>query len=185
MSAKLASRLSLLLIVIAVAAPGCRRGGPSQPTPGAQGPAQTDAAGVLGPPPGIGMDGMTKPVMELMREERGSRPTDTPAAEAVFATASKAGVPTSDRMQVVARLLGASFCENARTDRGVVLSVCEFKDAETLEKGRAYSEKTFAKALPNRALLVNRKTLLTLNPPDDTAPVKAQMKTIADAFARL
>jgi hypothetical protein len=131
------------------------------------------------------MNGVTKPLMVLLGEERTNRPTDTPAAEAVFAATKQSGVPTSDPQQVLARLVGASFCENARSDRGIVLSVCEFKDKETLAKGRAYSEKTFGKSMPSRSLLANRKTLLTINPPDDTPAVKAQVETIASAFARL
>jgi hypothetical protein len=131
------------------------------------------------------MQGITKPVMDVMSEERTSRPTGTPTAEAVFAAAKQAGVPTSDAAQVLARLLGASYCENARTTRGVVLSVCEFKDVDTLDRGQAYSQKTFAKALPNRTLLTNRKTLLTINPPDQSPAVQAEVKAIAGAFARL
>jgi hypothetical protein len=131
------------------------------------------------------MQGITKPVMDVMNEERTSRPTGTPTAEAVFAAAAQAGVPTSDAAQVLARLLGASYCENARTARGVVLSVCEFKDLDTLSRGRAYSQRTFAKPLPNRTLLANRKTLLTINPPDQSPAVQAEVKAIAGAFAKL
>ena len=82
-------------------------------------------------------------------------------------------------------MLGANFCENARTDKGVVLSVCEFKDEETLVKGRAYSVKTFSTALPNRSLLANRKTLLTINPPNVSAEVKAQVDAITGVFKSL
>lgn len=131
------------------------------------------------------MNGVTKPLMVLLGEERTNRPTDTPTAEAVFAAAKQAGVPTSDPEQVLARLLGASFCENARSDRGIVIGVCEFKDNDTLVTGRAYSERTFGKSMPNRSLLANRKTLLTINPPDNTPASKAQVETIASAFARL
>jgi hypothetical protein len=173
-------RVAALILVLSLpAAVACHRGSENSQKTTTAPSHPTDEA------PGEGMNGITKPIMELLSEERANRPSGTPAAEAVFAAAKQAGVPTSDQAQVLARMLGASYCENARTAKGVVLSVCEFKDPATLAKGQAYSEKTFAKALPNRSLLANRKTLLTINPPDETSAVKAEVKTVADAFARL
>ena len=136
-------------------------------------------------PPGGGMDGVTKPLMQVLSDEKDHRPSDTPSAEAIFAALDKGGIPTQDATQVMGRMVGAAFCENAHTAQGIVVSVCEFNDADTLTKGRAYSQKAFATALPNRVLLVNKKTLLTINPPDTSPGNKTQVETIGRLFAAL
>jgi hypothetical protein len=138
-----------------------------------------------GEPPGIGMTGVTKPLMQLLTDEKTHRPSGTPTAEAVFAAVKQGGILTLDQAQVLGRMVGADFCENAHTDHGIVLSVCEFQDADALAKGRAYSEKTFSKSLPNRTLLTNRKTLLTINPPDASPAVKDQVGAVTRIFATL
>jgi hypothetical protein len=170
-----------------LATTGCpRRAAPAHDNAGATGSAAGGTAGVAAAaPPGVGMTGVTTPIMNLLRDERAARPTDTVAVEAVFAAVTKAGIPTHDQTQVLARTLGASFCENAQTDQGVVLIVCEFKNADTLTQGRAYSLKAFGNALPNRHLLANRNTLLTVNPPGNSEPVTAQLKVIDRVFASL
>lgn len=131
------------------------------------------------------MDGVNKPLLQLLADEKTNRPSDTPSAESVFAALDKAGIHTQDPSQVLGRTVGAAFCENAHTAQGMVVSVCEFKDADTLAKGRAYSQKTFAQALPNRSLVSNKKTLLTINPPDASAAAQQQMTTIGKLFAAL
>jgi hypothetical protein len=131
------------------------------------------------------MDGVTKPLMQLLTEEKANRPAGTPTAEAIFAAVEQGGIKTKDQSQVLGRMVGAAYCENAHTESGLVLGVCEFKDAETLAKGRAYSEKTFGKSLPNRTLLANGKTLLTLNPPDTSPASTDQVGVITRIFAGL
>lgn len=151
----------------------CHRGAP----PAAPAASNTAPAG--------GMDGVTTPLLQLLTNEKTNRPAGTPSAETVFAALDKAGIHTQDPSQVLGRMVGAAFCENAHTHEGVVVSVCEFKDADTLARGRAYSEKTFGKALPNRSLVSNKKTLLTINPPDASPATKAQVASIGKLFAAL
>jgi len=171
-------RLLPLLLPALLALGACHRSTPPAPEPSAP-------AANVPTAPGGGMDGVTKPLLQLLAEEKTSRPSGTPSAEAVFAALDQAGIHTQDPSQVLGRMVGAAFCENAHTTAGVVVSVCEYKDADTLAKGRAYSEKTFAKALPNRALLSNKNTLLTINPPDASSAAKAQVDTIGKLFAAL
>ena len=135
-------------------------------------------------PRGVGMDGVNKPLLQLLEDEKAHRPAGTPSADALFEALEKAGFAMQGRGQVVGRTLGAAYCENAHTTQGIVVSACEFTDAEALAKGRAYSEKTFSKALPNRILLVNKHTLLTINPPDGSAGA-AQIDAIKRTFAAL
>jgi len=170
-------RLLPLVLPALMALGACHRSTPvaEPPAPVAQAPAA----------PGMGMDGVTKPLLQLLADEKTNRPSGTPNAEAVFAALDQAGIHTKDPSQVLGRTVGAAFCENAHTADGVVVSVCEYKDADTLAKGRAYSEKTFAKALPNRALLSNKNTLLTINPPDASPAARAQVDTIGKLFAAL
>lgn len=124
-------------------------------------------------------------MLQLLADEQSGRPSDTPSAERVFDAIQKTGIPVLDPSQVLGRLLGASYCKNAHTDRGIVLSVCEFSDADTLAKGRAYSQKTFSNSLPNRALVANHKTLLTVNPPDQSPGVEQQLDRIVRLFGTL
>ncbi len=176
-----------IAVVLLLSSAGCRRrpdttaednGAPGAGAGGAAAPATIE-------PPGGGLTGMTKPVMNLLADERAARPGGTPTAEAVFEAMKKAGVPTSGESQVLGKTLGAAFCENARTAQGTVLSVCEFKDAATLAKGMEYSTKTFAKALPNRRLFANRSTLLTVNPSENSDSAHAELKTIERTFGGL
>jgi len=140
-------------------------------------------------PPGVGTDGMTKPLFQVLADEKAHRPAGTPHAEALFDALDKGGVVMQGRAQVLGRTVGAAYCENAHTGQGVVVSVCEFGDAGALAAGRAYSERTFARALPGRVLVSNRNTLLTINPAAGTAgaagATAAQVDVIKRAFAAL
>jgi len=175
-------RLLPLILPALLSLGACHRSAPPATEPPSAQPPTVPAASTA---PGGGMDGVTKPLLQLLADEKTNRPSGTPSAETVFAALDKAGIHTQDPSQVLGRMVGAAFCENAHTAEGVVVSVCEYKDADTLARGRAYSEKTFAKALPNRALVSNKNTLLTLNPPDASPAAKAQVDTIGRLFAAL
>ena len=155
----------------------------------ASAPAPTTTTAPMPPaattPPGVGMDGVTKPLLQLLADEKTHRPAGTPAADALFDALDKAGIAMQGRAQVLGRTVGAGFCENAHTPQGIVLSACEFTDAAALAKGRAYSETTFAKALPNRILLINKNTLLTINPPPDGSAATPQLDAIKRTFLGL
>jgi len=171
------------LLAAAFGGAACHR--EASPPPAAKAAPAATAPAASAPPPGVGMDGVSKPLLQLLEDEKTHRPSGTPSADALFDALEKSGVAMQGRAQVVGRMLGAAFCENAHTPQGIVLSACEFTDASALAKGRAYSEKTFAKALPNRILLVNKNTLLTINPPDESAPVGPQIDAIKKTFAAL
>lgn len=167
-----------LLVATLGAAAGCHR----EPSPPPPGPAAAPVSATV--PPGVGMDGVTKPLLQVLADEKAHRPGGTPRGDALFDALDKAGIAMQGRSQVLGRTVGAAFCENAHTPQGIVVSVCEFADAGALAKGRAYSAKAFATALPNRVLVANKNTLLTINPPEGST-TGAQVETIQRTFAAL
>lgn len=163
------------LLTTALGVAGCHR----EASPG---PAAATVTTTV--PPGVGMDGVTKPLLRVLADENAHRPGGTPGGDALFDALDKAGIAMQGRSQVLGRTVGAAFCENAHTPQGIVVSVCEFTDAGALAKGRAYSEKAFATALPDRVFVVSKNTLLTINPPAGTAPA-AQIDKIKRTFLAL
>jgi len=148
--------------------------------------ASSSAVGAgAGSPPGGGLDGVNAPLFQLLGSERQSRPTGTPRTEVVFSALEQSGLTLTGQTQVLGRVIGASYCENAHTPAGVVFSVCEFKDSATAKEGRAYSLRTFGKALPGRRLLINEKTLLTIAAPAGLASAQRESEKGAVVFAGL
>ncbi|HEY6853726.1 MAG TPA: hypothetical protein VI139_05735 [Gemmatimonadales bacterium] len=171
---------AVAVAVLVGALVGCRHK-PEQAAPVE--PADSSAP-IPEPPPGAGLAGVNLPLSQLLGSERLSRPTGTPRTEQVFAALEVAGLALTGRTQVLGRTIGASFCEIAHTSVGVVFSVCEFKDGPSAEAGREYSSRAFGKALPDRVLLINKKTLLTITPARAPA-AEGDAKKGAAAFERL
>jgi hypothetical protein len=119
---------------------------------------------------------------ELAREAKG-RPTGTPAAEAVLDALEAKGLKFERRRQVLARVVGASFCMTGLLAGGASISVCEYPDEAAAAKGRELSLEKF-KALPNRQIFVNKKTTLTLTSTGDGASsdVADKVKTTFSAM---
>lgn len=119
---------------------------------------------------------------ELAREAK-QRPTGTPSAESVLDALEAKGLKLERRRQVLARIVGASFCMTGLFAGGASVSVCEYPDEAAAAKGRDLSLEKF-KALPNRQIFVNKKTTLTLTSTGDggASDVAEKVKTIFSAL---
>jgi hypothetical protein len=119
-----------------------------------------------------------------LAEEAASRPKDTPSAEAAFAAFTKAGVPLHGIFQHLGSPIFASYCASATTEANTAMSVCEYGDEATLQKGKAESAKAFA-AIPNRDIYVNKKTTLTLLLQPKNETTEADGKKLVEIFSAL
>ena len=167
----------MVAVAMVMATAGCKRN--AEPPAG---PLSVAASAIAQTPPGGGLEGVNRPLSQLLGTERLSRPTGTPRAEQVFSALQRAGLTLTGQTQVLGRVIGASYCENAHTSAGVVFSVCEFKDTATAEQGREYSLRAFGKALPNRRLLINIKTLLTIAAPAGVVAAQSESEKGAAVF---
>lgn len=122
---------------------------------------------------------------ERLRQESSSRPTGTPRAEDLIGALKKNGWTLGNEKQVLGSTVGARFCSVVRSEGGVGLSVCEFDSEQAALQGRDFSQRTFDKVIPNRQLLVNRKTLLTVTRSQKTPQVEAEADKAAEIFAGL
>ncbi len=146
------------------------------PPPKAEAPAATAPTSA-----GIGAGGGI--VAELQREAS-DRPKDTPSADRVLKTFADAGVAMQSTKQVLATALRAHYCEVASTTAGLGMSICEFDDADQAKAGRVRSETEF-KAFGKRTMVVNAKTLLSLNPMVDNAKVEEEKEKVIALFTQL
>lgn len=122
---------------------------------------------------------------ERLRQESSTRPTGTPRAEDLIGALKKNGWTLGSEKQVLGSTVGARFCSVVRSPGGVGLSVCEFDSEQAALQGRDFSQRTFDKVMPNRQLLVNRKTLLTVTRSGKTPQVEAEAHKAAEIFAGL
>jgi len=120
-----------------------------------------------------------------LAEEKAGRPTGTPSTDVVIDALSQAGLPLEQRKQFLGKLIGAHYCEGGRTTGGLGVSICEFNDAPGAIAGKAPSEKSFGKLFPNREIVVNKKTILTIVEPQKTAALMSQAETAKGIFLKL
>ncbi len=117
--------------------------------------------------------------------EAASRPTGTPRAEDVLAALAAAGIKVPATKQFLGATVGATYCFGGRAESGLGVSVCEYSDEDAAQKGRELSLTKF-KDLPNRTILVNKKTTLTLAaiaaPPAAGDP---EVSKASDVFSKL
>jgi hypothetical protein len=128
-----------------------------------------------------------KPIMTLaarLENEAKSRPSGTPTAEQAFDALAAGGLAVEDRKQVLGATVKASFCMMGRTKNGMSVSVCEYPDEKAADAGRAYSLETFQGAAPHRAIVVNKKTTLTLST-DGPLESDVDAKKAQEIFAKL
>jgi hypothetical protein len=105
-----------------------------------------------------------RPPMSLGEElafERDHRPTGTPRAEALLASAVDAGISFSSQQQSLGRMQKAAFCMNARTS-AVYLAVCEYENAGDTAAGAAVTNQIF-KSMPGSSQHTNLKTVLSIS----------------------
>jgi hypothetical protein len=101
---------------------------------------------------------------DLLVDEAAHRPTGTPRAEDVLAAFAAGGVTVADARQVVARTVHASYCQGGVTAKNTLVAVCEYPSHDAAVAGRAHSLAAFAKLSPDREILVNGATTLTVAP---------------------
>ncbi len=130
----------------------------------------------------------SQPVFSIgdkLKVEQDGRPTGTPKAEDVYAAFEKAGFALTEKQQHVASVFGAKFCLGAKTDNDMAFSVCEYADEAAAKAGRETSLKSLA-VVPNRDILVNKKTTLTVRQPATKTPAsEASEKKAAQVFSTL
>lgn len=83
--------------------------------------------------------------------------------------------------QVLALPVGADYCSTAISSTGVGVSLCAFPDAESAKAGAARSRQLFDRLIPNRTLLVQESTLLTLSHGQD-ASAEREAERLAALF---
>lgn len=139
--------------------------------------ASASAAGAASYVPGTGL-------ANLLLNESHTRPANTPKAEDLYAALAKAGMKIVDQKQHAASPFGAKFCLGAEAENQLSLSVCEFDSAEAAKGGQDMSLKAF-KTVPNRELLINKATLLTVREYSKTAEIDAASKRAKQLFMAL
>jgi hypothetical protein len=180
----------VVLLATAALAPIAACGKKSEPTPEptpSEPPTATDLAepaeDIRKPP--VTRTGQPITVIARLAEEAKSRPTGTPTVEDVFKALEGAGIkPKDPPKQFLAAQMLASFCKGGPTEGGLGISVCEYPDEEAARKGREYSLEKFKAANPNRIIVVNKKTTLTLI---TAAPIDSDVdaKRAAEIFQKL
>jgi len=91
-----------------------------------------------------------------------------PRIEDVLAAFKTAGVSVTNVRQHLAKPFGADYCAGADAGAGVVLSLCEYRTPAAAVAGRSSSQKGLA-SIPNRSVVVNGSTTLTLRERSATA----------------
>ena len=182
----------LIVCVIsgALFAAGCKA--KSEPPAGepAKASTATVAAANATPPSTLPAPGSpaSRPVLTLgdrLEVERDRKVEGTPKAEDVYAAFEKAGLALSEKKQHVARVFGAQYCLGAKGAGDTAFSVCEYDSPENAATGRETSKKAF-EVVPNRELVLNKKTILTVRqPPVKTAESEATSKKAREIFAKL
>lgn len=155
---------------------GCHKDAPPASPPAAPNAAPTVAPADT-PSPAGGLVG------ELQRQAL-DRPKGTVTVEQVLMAIGDAGVKLEPHKQVLATALRAHYCEVASTTAGLGMSICEYDDLAQAKAGRERSETQFA-AFGKRTLVLNEKTLLSLNPIEETPAVAAEKVKIVALFGKL
>jgi hypothetical protein len=146
-----------------------------------------------GGPPAPAADAGAAPidVIAQLEKEAATRPSGTPAAEAVLKALDDAGLHVDRQKQVVALTVRASYCLGAflgHGDDATGIVVCEYADEAAAAGGRELARARAGTA--RREVLVNRKTTLAVSLPragsGQAAPDDdALLATVTRVFAAL
>ena len=158
-------KLALLSLTFTLLSAACHRPAPAPAPPPA--------------PPGVDPAMSALPLLERLAREASARPTGTLRAEEVLAALERGGLTLRKTQQVLASTVGAAYCTSSATSRGVAVAVCEYPAEAVARRGLEYSHRVFDRLIPDRRLLLNRKTMLTVTGAD------ADAKRAADIFAAL
>jgi hypothetical protein len=171
---------------------GCKKSEPAPPAPSAEPPAAAPppaASSAAAAPSSSGTPENALPtsiagLSQRLSMESSRRPPGDPSADAVFEAFSKAGVTLLEMKQHLASPYAANYCMEGHTANGVYADVCEFSEAEKANASKEVSTKAFA-AVPNRTLLVRKKTLLTIRQGSPGPKDAAEAKAMTAAFTKL
>ena len=105
------------------------------------------------------------PLADRLVREAATRPAIPLSTERVQQALAKQGVALQRWKQVLASPVGARFCMAGLTAAGLAVSICEYPDANAAARGAATSHARFDQLIPNRSLVRNGATLLTLTHP--------------------
>jgi hypothetical protein len=133
------------------------------------------------PSPAALPDGVS--LVDRMAREASSRPATAVRSEALVIALEAQGISVARTRQVLGKTLRARYCGLAVTATGLVASVCEYDSAPEAVAAMKDSVERFGKAMPNRRLLTNGNSLLTIANVRDA--VEAEARTVAQAFAAL
>ena len=109
------------------------------------------------------------PLAQQLAQEAAARPAGALRSEALIDALAQRGVSIGAPRQVLARPIGALYCEAAVSQRGLALSLCAYPDAQAVLSGRARSHELFDRIVPGRTLIARGNTLLTLAPSKSAA----------------
>lgn len=123
------------------------------------------------------------PLSERLEREGTARPAASLRAEDVFAALVKSGLEIKERMQVLAAPVGAAYCQNAHTANDVILTVCEFDDEASAEKGKATS--LAAMHVENRQVVLHHATTLQVIESPKTEQSTKSAAAVISAFNAL
>jgi hypothetical protein len=76
------------------------------------------------------------PLFEKLAVERSDRPADALSTDKVFDGLVSKGMKVASRRQVLAGIVGAGFCQKGDVDPDLDVTVCEYDDDASLEKGK-------------------------------------------------
>jgi hypothetical protein len=122
-------------------------------------------------------------IFERLAREASSRPAGAVRTEELVAALEAKGVSIARTRQVLGKTLNARYCAIAVTGAGLVASVCEYSSASEALAARNDSEQRFGRPMPDRRLVTNGKSLLTIANLRDSAAGEAS--TVAATFAAL
>lgn len=173
---------------------GCHSGDTSRESMSSAAPASLAAVDRLPVSPPLPGDNDPAPASPAPRPEESTlggqlsheamaRPTGAVRSEDLVAALKSHGVTVARTRQVLGKTLHAGYCAIAVTASGLVASVCEYESAAAARAGLADSETRFGKSMPNRRLLTNGKSVLTIANLQDS--VADEARTIAATFAAL
>lgn len=120
---------------------------------------------------------------ERLTREASLRPAGAVRSEDLVVALKAKGITVTRTRQVLGRTLNAQYCSMSVLGEGLVASVCEYETPEAAAAALKYSEERFGRTIPNRRLLTNGKSLLTIANVRDS--VENDVKTVAAAFSAL
>jgi hypothetical protein len=172
-------KLPVLILITGGALLGCGR----SPTPAVP-PAPAAPASPATPPP-VDPPLARMPLGQRLASEASHRPSTALPAEALPPALGSRGITVTGWKQVLGSTIGARYCMAGQTAAGVALALCEFTDPPSAERGLAYSQATFDRLIPRRALRRKGNTVITIARPDATPALAAEAQRVTEIFAAL